>query len=183
MFLIFFLFSDNSNKWDQIDEEKKKRLQFEKEDDGEFWMSFDDFILNFDSLTLIHINLNAFTEQQEVSSKSTRWNFRQHSGEWEVIKNPIKDHKEIFLSYPQHVINSNDGNDLKQMIISLMSTDYIERRKRNEEYASVTFHLFKVRGNNSTIKAKYEYEDLELIGKSNDIGNRDRTKRFTVQKG
>lgn len=183
--IFFFVFSDKSSKWKQIDEETKKRLQVEKKNDGEFWMSFDDYILSFDTLSLIHVNLNAFTEQQQVSSSSlTHWDFKQYSGKWKALKKSIKDHKKSFWSNPQHVINLSDANRLKQMIVALMSTDYIERRKRDEDYASIAFHLFKVKGNNSKIKANYDSEELQRIGKSNNNGYyRDTTKRFTVKKG
>ena len=63
-----------------------------------------------------------------------------------------------------------------------MSKDYNERRKNDEEYATIMFHLFKVRGNG--LKTRYNSKELKRVGKSNKLeGEREVTKRFTLQTG
>ena len=63
-----------------------------------------------------------------------------------------------------------------------MSTDYNERRKNDEEYATIMFHLFKVRGNG--LKTRYNSKELKRVGKSDKlVGEREVTKRFTLKTG
>ena len=176
--------SDTSNKWKTIDNETKKRLNFVKKNDGEFWMSFQDCVLNYDRISFVHINLNAFTDQQAESNKShTHWDFKQIFGEWKA-KTKVKDYEKHFWSNPQHIINLFDLNEQKQMIVALMSTDYNERRKNEEQYATIVFHVFRVKGNNPNLKIKYQSKDLERIGKSNRYdGEREVTKRFKIKRG
>jgi calpain len=40
--------SDKSGTWDYVSEEEKKKIEFEREADGEFWMSYEDFLKNWD---------------------------------------------------------------------------------------------------------------------------------------
>ncbi|XP_052797971.1 calpain-A-like [Mya arenaria] len=44
--------SDNDSNWQWVDDETKQRLQLQKKDDGEFWMSFRDFCKHFSDLTI-----------------------------------------------------------------------------------------------------------------------------------
>ena len=147
-------------------------------------MSFEDFFKNFDRLSFVHVNLNAFTEQQEASNDShSHWDFKQMYGKWSVKSGLVKDHQKLFWSNPQHIINLTDSNG-RQMIIALMGTDYNDRRKDGDEYATLAFHLFKVIGIKSALKVKYDADDLERIGKSGKYeGEREVTKRFHVKRG
>ena len=41
--------------WDLISEETKEELNLQVEHDGEFWLSFDDFITHFDHVGMAHL--------------------------------------------------------------------------------------------------------------------------------
>lgn len=169
-----------------MDDETKRRLNFRKKDDGEFWMAFDDFIRNYDTLSFSHINLNAYTEEQASSSSSnSHWDIKQYAGKLKARNKPIKDYRKLFWSNPQHVVNLTDAVRPKQMIVALMSTDYVEKRKQEEDYAPIMFHLFKVLGNGSMVKSRYDSDDLERVGKSNKLSYnaRETTKRFCIKRG
>ena len=42
-------------KWAEISDSKKEELDFTNEDDGEFWMEYDDVLANFDNVTICRI--------------------------------------------------------------------------------------------------------------------------------
>ena len=42
-------------KWAEISDSQKKELDFSNEDDGEFWMEYDDVVANFDNVTICRI--------------------------------------------------------------------------------------------------------------------------------
>ncbi|XP_067932406.1 calpain-A-like [Watersipora subatra] len=44
--------SDNDDHWNLLDEEKKKKIAFTSKADGEFWMSFRDFCIQFQEITI-----------------------------------------------------------------------------------------------------------------------------------
>lgn len=150
-----------------------------KKKDGEFWMNFNDYIYKFDRLSFLHININAFIDQ-ESSNANSCWNLKQIFGEWKYKPDQTDNLK--FWSNPQHVITLNDSD--KQIIIALMITDYIEKRKQQEPYPTVNYHFFKVKDNNSELKRRYKPNELERIGKSDTFeGEREATKRFNVKGG
>ena len=47
--------SDSSPIWNQIDAGTKERLEIKIENDGEFWMSYDDWIRNFDNCQICNL--------------------------------------------------------------------------------------------------------------------------------
>ena len=141
-------------------------------------MSFEDFFKNFDRLSFVHVNLNAFTEQQEVSNDShSHWDFKQIFG--------IFQKKTDFWENPQHVINLNDSYEKsRSMIIALMTTDYIERRAQSKESSPIAFNIYRVINKKSTLKRKYSKNELELVGKSGKyVGEREVTKRVHINAG
>ena len=44
----------SSAVWDEVNDDEKQRLKLRERNDGEFWMSFDDFFHNFDRLSICH---------------------------------------------------------------------------------------------------------------------------------
>lgn len=51
-----------SNIWNEISDVEKQRLHLKQRDDGEFWMSLDDFLRNFTELQICHQTLAGFQQ-------------------------------------------------------------------------------------------------------------------------
>lgn len=73
--------SDKSSEWNNVPNHEKKRLGLVIDSDGEFWMSFEEFIEYFDFLEIVHVNLNAFFKQV-INKKANEWDFRHYIGCW-----------------------------------------------------------------------------------------------------
>jgi len=140
-------------------------------------MSFDDFFKKYDRLSFVHVNLNAFTEQQGASADHSSWDLKQ-------VFNTFSNQKDKW-SYPQHVINMNESNDRsRSIIIALMTTDYVEKRKEDEDNEPISFRLYLVSNKKAKLKRSYYSDELELVGKSgNFVREREVTKRFRVDPG
>ena len=145
-----------------------------RKNDGEFWMSFDDFFKKYDRLSFVHVNLNAFTEQQGASADYSSWDLKQ------VFNTFSK--KSDKWSYPQHVLNLNESSEAsRSVIIALMTTNYIEKRQKEEKNAPIGFQLYKVSNKKAKLKRKYGSDELELVGKTGPfLSEREVTKRFNV---
>jgi hypothetical protein len=48
---------DNSQVWLTIPQKDKDSLQFTNQDDGEFWMEFDDLVAHFSNMTICHMTV------------------------------------------------------------------------------------------------------------------------------
>ena len=47
--------SDGSHKWDQVVEEDRKKYHILNENDGSFWMSYDDWLEEFETLDICYL--------------------------------------------------------------------------------------------------------------------------------
>jgi len=68
--------SDKSDEWQLISESEKKQLGLTYDDDGEFWMSFTDFMSNFSKLDICYLSPSSFNDS------STRMMSRIEKGKW-----------------------------------------------------------------------------------------------------
>lgn len=64
--------SDKSPEWRFIPDEEKEAIGLTFDQDGEFWMSFKDFVAYFDRLEICNLNPDSLTEDDESSGKK-KW--------------------------------------------------------------------------------------------------------------
>ncbi|XP_019743225.1 calpain-12 isoform X1 [Hippocampus comes] len=79
--------SDKSKEWDAISKEEKERLEMKRREDGEFWMSTDDFCKKFDFVELCSINPDSLvegktTEALSPTTSTSKWTINEHEGLW-----------------------------------------------------------------------------------------------------
>jgi hypothetical protein len=55
-----------SSVWNDVDADEKKDIDFSKADDGEFWMSFDDWLMNFTEMQICHLSPDASSTSESV---------------------------------------------------------------------------------------------------------------------
>lgn len=70
--------SDRSSEWKSIDPRKREELGLTFNDDGEFWMSFEDFVGNFERMEICHWNIGNMMD----SNQKTKWNSLSIHSEW-----------------------------------------------------------------------------------------------------
>ncbi|XP_077398165.1 calpain-12 [Festucalex cinctus] len=70
--------SDTSKKWVNVFKEEKERLEMKRREDGEFWMSADDFCNKFDFVELCSVNPDSLVE----GTNSSKWTINEHDGLW-----------------------------------------------------------------------------------------------------
>ena len=70
--------ADGSPEWDSMSQDEKECLGINFECDGEWWMTQDDFLKNFDQLELCHLPPERMTDKEEAA----RWFVNQWTGEW-----------------------------------------------------------------------------------------------------
>lgn len=77
-----------SDEWTRLSKQMAKKLNNAKtQTNGQFYMSFEDFIENFDELYIVHTNLNlyGFAEGSRVADSFTlEWSCFQFHGKWDV---------------------------------------------------------------------------------------------------
>jgi len=73
--------SDSSPEWRFIPEHTKEEIGLNFDRDGEFWMSFQDFLNHFDRVEICNLSPDSLTEDQQHSSRR-KWEMSMFEGEW-----------------------------------------------------------------------------------------------------
>jgi calpain-5 len=127
---------DNSEEWKKISDKEKKDLGLDAGDDGEFWMSFDDFVENFTSMDICHMINTAFfsfTNKYKESIFFGSWKKPHLSGGCGNF--------ETFLQNPQFLFDIEDKEG--DVMISLAQEDARVNRDLGEKNATIGFAIYK----------------------------------------
>jgi len=134
-------FSDKSAEWKTISERQREKIGLVTEDDGEFWMSWDDFVVWFTDLSINHLintSLFSFTKTWKQFKKIGCWVRPNRAG-------GCVNHKETFLNNPQYRFDVT-GKEEEEIIIQLTQKDFgstfIDRKK-----LVIGVQLLRVEGN------------------------------------
>ena len=63
--------SDDSAEWKDLSDEEKTHLGLQKDDDGEFFMAYNDFVHHFDMLDICHVSMHSFDNSETSTHRST----------------------------------------------------------------------------------------------------------------
>ncbi|XP_048254079.1 calpain-9-like isoform X2 [Haliotis rufescens] len=74
--------SDKSREIASVSEEIKNDLRFRARDDGEFWISIEDFLANFDEIQLCHLQPDALTDEVAIDENKNHWNVTLYHDSW-----------------------------------------------------------------------------------------------------
>ncbi|XP_064645832.1 calpain-5-like [Lineus longissimus] len=137
--------SDDSPEWTQLTQKDRNKLGMKFQKEGDFWMSFDDFVKNFTKVEICHIVNTAI-----VSIKKS-WSEAIFRGKWTVgVKGSSKDRsggneKHLsFLYNPQYVFDINGDQD--SIIVSLEQND-IQIGAQTVSIDEIGFHIMQVESN------------------------------------
>lgn len=147
--------SDGSPEWSNISESQRKSIGIVNEDDGEFWMPFDQFCQHFTTLVICRMPNKTYLSLHRT------WHESLFISEWKYNSNSILNRaggcinaKETFLQNPQFLICVDSDKD--DIIISLTQPD--TRADRSEDPKTIGFYVMEVESNRKhrahTIKPK-----------------------------
>ena len=134
--------SDGSAEWQYIPDEEKEAMGLNFEADGEFWMSYKDFMNYFDQLEICNLTPDALDEEI-ADENALKWQVGMFKGAWvqNVSAGGCRNYLESFAMNPQYRINVTDPDDddddnLCTVIISLMQKG--RRAMRDEGMDTLT---------------------------------------------
>lgn len=134
--------SDDSPEWSKINKSEWEKMGLKFEQEGEFWMSFQDFMNTFTNIDICH-----FVNTSIISIKKT-WSEAMFHGEWTVSgRNGGNDfNSATFLSNPQFVFDINGQND--RVMVSLEQHDIKPgRQELGIQLNTIGFQIMKVEEN------------------------------------
>lgn len=136
--------SDNAREWDSIDPSARSRLQ-NRSEDGEFWMSYTDFLREFSRLEICNLTADALQ-----SSQMKKWSSSLFQGEWRrgSTAGGCRNYPASFWLNPQFKIMlqnpDQQGNPDCSFVVALMQKDRRKKRREGQDMETIGFALYEV---------------------------------------
>ncbi|XP_019947111.2 calpain-2 catalytic subunit-like [Paralichthys olivaceus] len=139
--------SDGSSEWDYISKDEKSNFNHVAED-GEFWMSFSDFIRHFSKLEICNL-----TPDTLMSDTVGHWNHYQFEGMWRTgsTAGGCRNNAATFSSNPQFVVRLEnvdddplDGEDGCTFLVGLMQKNSRQQKRLNRDLETIGFAIYEV---------------------------------------
>uniref|UniRef100_A0A674A1J5 Calpain-1 catalytic subunit n=1 Tax=Salmo trutta TaxID=8032 RepID=A0A674A1J5_SALTR len=137
--------SDNSREWEGVDRSVRGRLQNCSED-GEFWMSFSDFLLEFTRLEICNLTADALEATQQK-----KWSSVVYQGEWRSgsTAGGCRNFPATFWINPQFKVALQHPDTAGQsdcsFLVALMQKDRRKKRKEGEDMETIGFAIYEAR--------------------------------------
>lgn len=177
-------FSDKSREWQLVTESEKLDLNFDH--DGEFWMSFRDFLKYFDTLEICNVLQNYVLCDEEEQSET--WFLKEVHGQWIANENSggCRNYIETFHLNPQYILelskSSHDVDGKCSVLIALMQKN---RRRLGLQHLAIGFVIYDITYcESSTIFNKSFFLHAVPIARSNSYVNlRGNARKFKFPPG
>ncbi|KAL9953560.1 hypothetical protein ACROYT_G040996 [Oculina patagonica] len=137
--------SDRSDEWYQLSTEERKRLNLVFDDDGEFWMTMEDFQANFTRVEICMLTPDSVLEEDQKKS----WKIRREKGRWQTdaTAGGCRNFIETFHINPQIRIelqdpDEDDDEDRCSIVGSLMRID--RKRTPANDRPPIGFAIYKI---------------------------------------
>ncbi|KAL7037346.1 hypothetical protein ACKWTF_009168 [Chironomus riparius] len=177
--------SDTSREWQFIPVETREELGLTFDFDGEFWMSFQDFLRNFDQLEICNLSPDSLTNQQKSGWKNN-WSLNEFEGQWVagVSAGGCKD-LDKFYRNPQYMIHlKNPDHDSKDgrcsVVVALMQKNRRSQQNIGLKLLTIGFRVYGIF--NSELNQK-PFKNGLLMKTSNFIDYREITERLSLLPG
>uniref|UniRef100_A0A4W5LVF9 Calpain catalytic domain-containing protein n=1 Tax=Hucho hucho TaxID=62062 RepID=A0A4W5LVF9_9TELE len=141
--------SDNSSEWDAIDPTEREDMNCHMED-GEFWMSFQEFLRQFSRLEICNLTADALSDDSQ-----SFWNTIKFDGGWRKgsTAGGCRNHANTFWINPQYKItlleeddDPEDEEEACTFLVALMQKDRRRYRRQGQDMHTIGFAIYEFKG-------------------------------------
>ncbi|VDO78140.1 unnamed protein product [Haemonchus placei] len=151
--------SDGSPEWNYVDSQKRAELGVDFAQDGEFWMSFDDFYTNFMQMEICNLSAAVMNEVSEMTGVAIsdpqlhQWEEKAEDGEWSTQKGTAggcANNPETYARNPQYnsyfiVTDDSVEHDGKcTVIVAVLQKYRREMRTIGKDSLPIGFAVYEV---------------------------------------
>ncbi|KAM9317872.1 calpain-5-like [Pholidichthys leucotaenia] len=136
--------SDSSEEWQKVSRSERERLGVTVQDDGEFWMTFEDFVANFTDLILCRlINTSYLSLHKTWEEAVMQSSWRRHDDPFQNRAGGCSNNKNTFLQNPQFVFEVTKEEDEALICLQQKDRRATLRDGRGQNHA-IGFEIHKV---------------------------------------
>ncbi|XP_034251601.1 calpain-A-like isoform X5 [Thrips palmi] len=138
--------SDQSPEWRLIPDHSREEIGLTFDDDGEFWMSYEDFLKHFTQLEMCNLSPDSM-EDDNIK----KWEANTFEGEWVrgVTAGGCRNYLDTFWHNPQYRItltdvDEDDDENRCTVIVALMQKNRRAQRKKGMECLTIGFAVYNL---------------------------------------
>ncbi|KAM4749823.1 calpain-1 catalytic subunit-like isoform 2-T2 [Anableps anableps] len=141
--------SDSSSEWNAIDSAEKDEMLCKMED-GEFWMSFQEFLRQFSRLEICNLTPDALSQDA-----TSFWTTVTYEGNWRKgsTAGGCRNHPNTFWINPQYKISLLEEDDDPEddeaacsFLVALMQKDRRRYRRHGQDMHTIGFAIYELQG-------------------------------------
>ncbi|CAM9493142.1 unnamed protein product [Lampetra planeri] len=183
--------SDASKEWNEITPPEKQRLQLISAEDGEFWISFQDFCRNFTKLEICNLSPDALADD-----RTNKWTVSVSEGRWVrgCSAGGCRNYPDTFWTNPQYRLQLYDEDDdpddselLCSFIVALMQKNRRKERRQGSTMLTIGFAIYEVteelRGSREHLPKDFFLYNASRARCNSYINLREVTERFRLPPG
>uniref|UniRef100_A0A7M4G313 Calpain-3 n=1 Tax=Crocodylus porosus TaxID=8502 RepID=A0A7M4G313_CROPO len=176
--------SDKSDEWNLIDKSEKIRLQHKIAEDGEFWMSFEDFMSYFTKLEICNL-----TPDTLVSDKLQTWTVSVNEGRWVrgCSAGGCRNYPDTFWTNPQYRLklleeddDPEDSEILCSFLVALMQKNRRKERKLGANLYTIGFAIYEMHGNKKHLQKDFFLYNASKARSKTYVNMREISERFRL---
>uniref|UniRef100_A0ACB8G4C2 Calpain-3 n=1 Tax=Sphaerodactylus townsendi TaxID=933632 RepID=A0ACB8G4C2_9SAUR len=176
--------SDNSNEWDLIDKSEKIRLQHKIAEDGEFWISFEDFMRYFTKLEICNL-----TPDTLEADKLQTWTVSVTEGRWVrgCTAGGCRNFPDTFWTNPQYRLRLLEEDDdpeddevVCSFLVALMQKNRRKERKLGINLLTIGFAIYEMQGDKKHLQKDFFLYNASKVKCKTYINMREIAERFRL---
>ncbi|KAF9793842.1 hypothetical protein SFRURICE_007373 [Spodoptera frugiperda] len=140
-----------SPEWRFIPESEKEEMGLTFDDDGEFWMSFKDFVTHFSRVEICNLNPDSLDPEECPEGCTKKWEMSVFEGEWVrgVTAGGCRNYLETFWKNPQYTVTLQDVDEGDEenkctIIVALMQKNRRSQRHQGLECLTIGFAVYRL---------------------------------------
>ncbi|XP_065822548.1 calpain-3 isoform X2 [Labrus bergylta] len=140
--------SDNSKEWGTLSKIEKEKLQHQSAEDGEFWMSFEDFKKNYTKIEICNLTPDALEDD-----KIHKWTVSVNEGRWVrgCSAGGCRNYPDTFWTNPQYRLRLLEEDDDPEdnevgctFVVALMQKNRRKERKMGANLFTIGFAIYEI---------------------------------------
>uniref|UniRef100_A0A672NDC9 Calpain-3 n=1 Tax=Sinocyclocheilus grahami TaxID=75366 RepID=A0A672NDC9_SINGR len=179
--------SDNSKEWENLSKGEKEKLQHQNAEDGEFWMSFEDFKKNYTKIEICNMTPDALEDD-----KLHKWTVSVNEGHWVrgCSAGGCRNYPETFWTNPQYRLrlleeddDPEDDEEACTFVVALMQKNRRRERKLGANLFTIGFSIYEMHGNKQHMQKEFFMSSTFKARSRAYINLREVTQRFRLSPG
>ncbi|XP_047193781.1 calpain-3 isoform X1 [Scophthalmus maximus] len=183
--------SDNSKEWATLSKAEKEKLQHQSAEDGEFWMSFEDFKKNYTKIEICNLTPDALEDD-----KIHKWTVSVNEGRWVrgCSAGGCRNYPDTFWTNPQYRLRLLEEDDEPEdnevgctFVVALMQKNRRKERKMGANLFTIGFAIYEVpkemHGNKQHMQKDFFLFNSSKARCKSYINLREVTQRFRLSPG